>query len=127
MATSASHFYKVYITFTPGTDLVNVHAYKAVYALKEIAENDVPQMIEDLNRFLASYRTQWKRSFKPFGIELMHIRMGGLCERYRETARMIEEYLNGEIDCIMQLDEKYETNGNLHFQYSGTATGGFFI
>ena len=39
MATSASHFYKVYITFTPGTDLVNVHAYKAVYALKDVAED----------------------------------------------------------------------------------------
>ncbi len=39
MATSASHFYKIYITFTPGTQLVNVHAYKAVYALKEIAED----------------------------------------------------------------------------------------
>jgi len=39
MATAASHFYKIYITFTPGTDLVNVHAYKAVYALKDIAED----------------------------------------------------------------------------------------
>lgn len=107
--------------------LLDAYKAKDKAALKEIAENDVPQMIEDLNRFLASYRIQWKRSFKPFGIELMHIRMGGLCERYRETARMIEEYLNGEIDCIMQLDEKYDTNGNLHFQYSGVATGGFFI
>lgn len=39
MATSASHFYMVYITFVPDTPLVNVHAYKAVYALKEIAED----------------------------------------------------------------------------------------
>ena len=107
--------------------LLDAYKAKDKAALKEIAEKDVPQMIEDLNRFLASYRVQWKRSFKPFGIELMHIRMGGLCERYRETARMIEEYLDGEIDCIMQLDEKYDTIGNLHFVYSGTATGGFFI
>ena len=39
MATSASHFYMVYISFVPDTPLVNVHAYKAVYALKEIAED----------------------------------------------------------------------------------------
>ncbi len=39
MATAASHFYKIYITFTPGTDLVNVHAYKIVFGLKDIAED----------------------------------------------------------------------------------------
>lgn len=39
MATSASHFYKIYITFYPETELANIHAYKAVYALKEIAED----------------------------------------------------------------------------------------
>lgn len=39
MATSASHFYKIYITFYPDTELVNVHAYKVVYSLKEIAED----------------------------------------------------------------------------------------
>ena len=38
VATSASRFYKVYITFYPETEMANVHAYKAVYALKEIAE-----------------------------------------------------------------------------------------
>ena len=39
MATAASHFYKIYVTFTPGTDLVNIHAYKIVFALKDIAED----------------------------------------------------------------------------------------
>lgn len=39
MATSASHFYRIYITFAPNTEMVNMHAYKAVYSLKEIAED----------------------------------------------------------------------------------------
>ncbi len=39
MATSASHFYKIYLTFQKDLPLANVHAYKAVYALKEIAED----------------------------------------------------------------------------------------
>ena len=39
MATSASHFYKIYLTFYPDVQLANVHAYKIVYALKEIAED----------------------------------------------------------------------------------------
>ncbi len=39
MATNASHFYRINITFTPDTEMVNMHAYKAVYSLKEIAED----------------------------------------------------------------------------------------
>ncbi len=47
MATSASHFYKIFITFFPETEMANVHAYKAVYALKEIAE-DILYSPEDI-------------------------------------------------------------------------------
>ncbi len=39
VATSASRFYKIYITFYPETEMANVHAYKTVYALKEMAED----------------------------------------------------------------------------------------
>ncbi|MBO4376691.1 MAG: chemotaxis protein CheA [Lachnospiraceae bacterium] len=36
---TSTHYYKVYITFTQGCELVNIHAYKTVYALKEVAED----------------------------------------------------------------------------------------
>lgn len=39
VATTASRFYKIYLTFYPETEMANVHAYKTVYALKEIAED----------------------------------------------------------------------------------------
>lgn len=39
MAASSSGYYKIRLNFNPGVNLVNVHAYKAVYALKEIAED----------------------------------------------------------------------------------------
>ncbi|MCI8800683.1 chemotaxis protein CheA [Acetatifactor muris] len=47
VATSASRFYKIFITFFPETEMSNVHAYKAVYALKEIAE-DILYSPEDI-------------------------------------------------------------------------------
>lgn len=47
VATSASHFYKIFITFFPETEMSNVHAYKTVYALKEIAE-DILYSPEDI-------------------------------------------------------------------------------
>ncbi len=39
MATAASRFYKIYLTFHEDVQLANIHAYKTVYALKEIAED----------------------------------------------------------------------------------------
>lgn len=39
VSSGASRFYKIYITFQKDLPLANVHAYKAVYALKELAED----------------------------------------------------------------------------------------
>ena len=39
VATDASHYYKIYITYKPDVQMVTIHAYKAVHALKEIAED----------------------------------------------------------------------------------------
>lgn len=39
VATSDSHFYKIIVTFYKDTEMSNIHAYKIVYALKEIAED----------------------------------------------------------------------------------------
>ncbi len=47
MASSASRFYKIFVHFFPGTEMSNVHAYKIVYALKEIAE-DILYSPEDI-------------------------------------------------------------------------------
>lgn len=39
MATSSSHFFRIYLTYAPDTVMANVHAYKVVFSLKDIAED----------------------------------------------------------------------------------------
>lgn len=39
MATSASHYYRIYLTYNPDVIMANVHAYKVVFSLKDIAED----------------------------------------------------------------------------------------
>ncbi|MBQ8519064.1 MAG: chemotaxis protein CheA [Agathobacter sp.] len=39
VASNSSKYFRIKITYNEGVNLVNVHAYKAVYALKEIAED----------------------------------------------------------------------------------------
>ncbi len=63
VATSASRFYKIYITFFPETEMSNVHAYKTVYALKEIAE-DLLYSPEDIIADASSAQTILEEGFR---------------------------------------------------------------
>lgn len=63
VATSASRFYRIYITFFPETEMANVHAYKSVYALKEIAE-DLLYSPEDIISDESSAQTILDEGFK---------------------------------------------------------------
>ncbi|MCM1542271.1 MAG: chemotaxis protein CheA [Blautia sp.] len=63
VANSASHFYKIYISFFPETDMANVHAYKTVYALKELAE-DLLYEPEDLISDDSSIKTLMEDGFR---------------------------------------------------------------
>lgn len=63
VATSASRFYKIFISFFPETEMANVHAYKTVYALKEIAE-DIMYSPEDILTDEKSGETIIKEGFR---------------------------------------------------------------
>jgi len=39
MATSNSHFYRIFLTYAPDTIMANIHAYKLVFSLKDLAED----------------------------------------------------------------------------------------
>lgn len=95
--------------------------------LKTISERRIPEMIDAVSRLLEAFRVQWKRSFKSYGLELMQIRLGGLCERYRELSRVIGELLLGEITSIPELETDLLTREGIPSTYHEVATGGFFI
>lgn len=63
VASSASRFYRIYITFFKETEMVNIHAYQTVYALKEVAE-DLLYCPEDLISDESSVETIFKDGFK---------------------------------------------------------------
>jgi len=105
------------------------HAYAKhdFNTLEIIAERYVPDLIDAIDGLQEAFRVQWKRSFKSFGLELMQIRLGGLSERYRELARVIEEFVAGEIDSIPELEIDLPTRVGIPGTYHEVATGNFFI
>ncbi len=63
MVTSVSHYYRICLTFHEDVQLANVHAYKTVYALKELAE-DLLYSPEDIISNEASAEEILENGFK---------------------------------------------------------------
>ncbi len=106
-----------------------LHAYgkRDFSTLNGIAERCIPDVIDAIEGLNDSFREQWRRNFKSYGLELMQIRLAGLAERYRELARVIGEFLDGSIDCIPELEVIHRPAGHIDSRYRYVATGGFFI
>ena len=52
-----------------------------------------------------TFRRQWHRRNKPYGLETIQIRLGGLRQRYLETGRLLRELLSGARVAIAELEE----------------------
>ena len=87
-------------------------------ALRDIARHRIPAIVRDIERYLESFTAQWHREAKPFGLEPMHIRLGGLVARYQEMARRIKEYLNGTRKDIPELEARRKFTGDDIEQFS---------
>ncbi len=74
-------------------------------ALRTIAEEEIPQIVDDLDEFIAAFRTQWEKENKPFGFETHELRLGGLRLRLESTARRLLRYLDGEDSAIPEFDQ----------------------
>lgn len=96
-------------------------------ALLRLEGKDISDVIEAIQMLNESFRIQWTRSYKSYGLEVMQIRLAGLCERYCETGRRISEYLDGKTASIHELELKPETRGFVDSRYRMIATGGWFI
>jgi hypothetical protein len=63
------------------------------------------------NQLEATFRRQWLRRNKPFGLEVMQIRFAGLRQRFLEAAQRIEGLAAGEIESIPELEEGLAFSG----------------
>lgn len=84
----------------------------------------VPEVIAAFEAVDATFRRQWMRRNKPFGLEIMQIRFAGQIARYKEVARRIGELLEGTVDSIPELEVKVENPvGVIDGRYGRNASG----
>jgi len=94
-------------------------------ALRQIAVSVIPSVIAATREFDASFRRQWLRTAKPFGLEVIQARNATLAARLEETALRIREYLDGTVNSIEELDARLprsEKQTNTLHWYSRAAT-----
>ena len=72
-------------------------------ALADIGQR-TGELIVLLRDLTASFRKNWMRRNKPFGYEVIQIRLAGLCARYEELETRLGEYLAGTVATIPELD-----------------------
>ncbi len=86
----------------------------------------IPSVIAAVWEFDASFRRQWMRTAKPFGLEVIQARNAVQAARLEETALRIREYLDGTVASIEELDARLspaEKTTNALYTYNRVATG----
>lgn len=81
-------------------------AYKAndKKTLKEICEKDFPELIVRLEQFYTSLQKQWNDENKRFGFEILDGRIGFLKQRICSALMAVNNYLDGKLDKIEELE-----------------------
>ena len=94
-------YYKYELTIKTRTAYLN----KDKAALQKIVDVDYKKIIKYLDEYYEDFYYQWHKESKPHGFEVMAYRLGGLKQRIKDGRRTIQEYLNGETENILELED----------------------
>lgn len=68
--------------------------------------NEMSEIIDDMRLAYKLFRKVWLKDNKPFGLEVIDLRFGGVIARAESAYARVKDYLNGEIECIEELQEE---------------------
>lgn len=71
--------------------------------LKLLPQYDL--ILTELNEFYTAFEKQWMLENKPHGFDVQDIRLGGLEKRVRHCKQRLEQYIEGTIKSIEELEE----------------------
>ena len=74
--------------------------------LEQIATGECKELLDRIEDFHKALRYQWNLESKPFGFDVLDLRIGGLKERVCAARWRIEDYLSGRIGRIEELEQE---------------------
>ena len=89
-----------------GNRIKKYYDKKDITSLDDIANKELPELYKRVNDLKAAHRDQWLKTYKPFGWEVLDIRYGGVLARIETAILRINDYVEGKIDRIEELEEE---------------------
>lgn len=89
-----------------GIRLVNAYKNKDTNELYNISKNVLPKLYDNMCTLRKYHREYFFEEYKPIGWEVLDIRYGGAIMRIDTAISRIEDYLDGKIDKIDELEEE---------------------
>jgi hypothetical protein len=77
-----------------------------IEALKKFAGKELPELSGRVQELRSAHRDQWFSVYKAFGWEVLDIRYGGVLTRIDTAKKRLDDYINGKIDRIEELEEE---------------------
>lgn len=89
-----------------GNEIQNAYDTDDKIRLREIADIQIPDLLNRVEACYQSFQYQWKIENKFFGFEVQTVRFGGLIQRLKDTKEILNAYITQQIDEIDLLEEK---------------------
>jgi hypothetical protein len=96
-----------------GAEIRELYGAKDLRGLERVADERIPALIRRIEAFYTVYQKLWRQLFKPFGLEVMDARIGGLIMRLKTVGQTLRDYANGSTDSIAELEEEVLPYGSL--------------
>lgn len=89
-----------------GIRLKEAYDKKDLSTLEELNTKVIPNILENLQLMHQFREELWMKDAKPFGYELMDIKLGGVSARLKACQRRIASYLSKEVDKLEELEQE---------------------
>lgn len=74
--------------------------------LRRIIEEDYKIILKKFDLFYQDFKQAWYKEKKTFGFEVQDVRIGGAIQRLKHTKEIINDYLNGKLEKIDELEQE---------------------
>ena len=89
-----------------GVRIKTAYDAKDLSTLKEISEEVIPNLLRNLTVMHTSREALWFADAKPFGYELLDIRLGGVKTRLESCCRRLRSFLEGRVENLEELEQE---------------------
>lgn len=91
---------------TLGTRMRRAYLSGDRQALAEMADAELPKLAHLTEELKEAREKLWMEEYKPFGFEVLDIRICGVAARLRSASRRIREWLDGRVGRLEELEEE---------------------